>query len=321
MEGEMVQETATAHQYPGKFPARTTLGRNAARDTRENLVRALMFVAAAISVLTTLGIVLSLFVDAFGFFQKVSLAEFFGSTQWTPLFENQQFGIWALVSATITTSLIAIFIAVPLGLLAAVYLSEFASQRAREILKPLLEILAGVPTVVYGFFALLFVTPLLKNFIPGLGTYNALSAGLVMGIMILPMVASLSEDAMSAVPMALREGAYGLGATRFEVAAKVVFPAALSGIVASIILALSRAVGETMIVSVAAGQNPLFSFNPLDGMATMTAYIVQVSLGDTPAGSLGYQTIFAVGATLFVMTFLMNAFSHWFVRRFREVYD
>jgi phosphate transport system permease protein len=280
-----------------------------------------MFLAALISIVTTLGIVVSLFVDALGFFQKVPIWEFLGSTQWTPLFENQQFGIWALVSATLTTSFIAISIAVPLGLMAATYLSEFASQRAREILKPMLEILAGIPTVVYGFFALLLVTPLLKNFIPDLGTYNALSAGLVMGIMIMPMVASLSEDAMSAVPMALREGAFGLGATRFEVAAKVVFPAALSGIVASVILAMSRAVGETMIVSIAAGQNPLFSFNPLDGMATMTAYIVQVSLGDTPAGSLAYQTIFAVGATLFVLTFLMNAFSHWFVRRFREVYD
>ena len=317
----MAQETISMKGYPGKFPARTTLSKNGARDVRERLVRLLMFSAALISIVTTLGIVVSLFADALGFFQHVSLGEFLGSTVWKPLFENPQYGIWALVSATITTSFVAIMIAVPLGLMAAVYLSEFASQRAREILKPMLEILAGIPTVVYGFFALLFVTPLLKNFIPELGTYNALSAGLVMGIMIMPMVASLSEDAMSAVPMALREGAFGLGATRFEVAVKVVFPAALSGIVASIILAMSRAVGETMIVSVAAGQNPLFSFNPLDSMATMTAFIVQVSLGDTPAGSLAYQTIFAVGATLFVLTFLMNAFSHWFVRRFREVYD
>jgi phosphate transport system permease protein len=284
-------------------------------------VRALLMVAAAISLLTTIGIILALFTEAFQFFQVVSIFEFLGSTQWTPLFENQQFGIWALVSATVTTSAIAMLIAVPLGLTAAVYLSEFASRRARETLKPLLEILAGVPTVVYGFFALLVVTPFLKNFIPALSTYNALSAGLIMGIMILPLVASLSEDAMSSVPMSLREGAYGLGSTRFEVAVKVVLPAALSGIVASVILGLSRAVGETMIVAVAAGQNPNFSFNPTESMATMTSYIVQVSLGDTPAGSLAYRTIFAVGATLFVMTFIMNAVSQWFVRKFREVYD
>jgi phosphate transport system permease protein len=307
--------------FPGGYPGRNSLARNATRDAREAIVRGLLFGAAAISLLTTAGIVVTLFAEAIQFFQRVSIFEFLGSTEWTPLFENQKFGIWALISATVTTSVIAMLIAVPLGLLAAIYLSEFASRRAREILKPLLEILAGVPTVVYGFFALLFVTPLLKNVIPALSTYNALSAGLVMGIMILPLVASLSEDAMSAVPVALREGAYALGATRFEVAVKVIFPAALSGVVASLILGLSRAVGETMIVAVAAGQNPNFSFNPTESMATMTSYIVQVSLGDTPAGSLAYQTIFAVGATLFVITFTMNAFSQWFVRKFREVYD
>jgi phosphate transport system permease protein len=307
--------------FPGDYPGRQTLGRNSTREAREAIVRALLFGAAAISLLTTAGIVIALFAEALQFFQHVPIFEFLGSTEWTPLFENQKFGIWALVSATLTTSLIAMIIAVPLGLLAAIYLSEFASRRAREVLKPMLEILAGVPTVVYGFFALLFVTPLLKNIIPALSTYNALSAGLVMGIMILPLVASLSEDAMSAVPMSLREGAYGLGSTRFEVAVKVVFPAALSGVVASVILGLSRAVGETMIVAIAAGQNPNFSFNPTESMATMTSYIVQVSLGDTPAGSLAYQTIFAVGATLFVMTFVMNGFSQWFVRKFREVYD
>jgi phosphate transport system permease protein len=240
---------------------------------------------------------------------------------WTPLFADQHFGIWALVSATLLTSLIALLIAVPLGLVAAIYLSEFASKRAREILKPMLEVLAGVPTVVYGFFALTVVTPALKGVIPELGTFNSLSAGMVMGIMILPLVASLSEDAMAAVPQALREGAYGLGGTRFEVATRVVFPAALSGIVAACILALSRAVGETMIVAIAAGQMPIFGFNPFVAVETMTTYIVQVSLGDTPAGSLAYKTIFAVGTTLFVMTFIMNMFSQWFVRRFREVYD
>jgi phosphate transport system permease protein len=317
----MAQQAKGQKLFPGRFPTRDGLGRNRVRDARESVVRALLLTAAAISLLTTVGIILALFTEAFQFFQEVSIFEFLGSTQWTPLFENQQFGIWALISATVTTSTIAMLIAVPLGLTAAVYLSEFASRRAREILKPLLEILAGVPTVVYGFFALLVVTPFLKNFIPALSTYNALSAGLIMGIMILPLVASLSEDAMSSVPMALREGAYGLGSTRFEVAVKVVFPAALSGIVASVILGLSRAVGETMIVAIAAGQNPNFSFNPTESMATMTSYIVQVSLGDTPAGSLAYQTIFAVGATLFVMTFIMNAISQWFVRKFREVYD
>lgn len=317
----MAQEAISRDAFPGQFPNRSTLGRKSARDIRESIARALLFGAAAISLLTTFGIAIALFSEALQFFQRVPLADFLGGTQWTPLFENQKFGIWALVSATVTTSVIAMLIAVPLGLLAAVYLSEFASRRAREMLKPALEVLAGVPTVVYGFFALLVVTPFLKNFIPALSTYNALSAGLIMGIMILPLVASLSEDAMSAVPMSLREGAYGLGSTRFEVAWKVVFPAALSGIVAAVILGLSRAVGETMIVAIAAGQNPNFSFNPTESMATMTSYIVQVSLGDTPAGSLAYQTIFAVGATLFALTFTMNAFSQWFVRKFREVYD
>jgi phosphate transport system permease protein len=280
-----------------------------------------MFAAALVSILTTLGIIASLLFETLDFFQGVTLDRFFLDTVWTPLFADQHFGIWALVSATLLTSLIALLIAVPLGLVAAIYLSEFASKRAREILKPMLEVLAGVPTVVYGFFALTVVTPALKGVVPELGTFNSLSAGMVMGIMILPLVASLSEDAMAAVPQALREGAYGLGGTRFEVATRVVFPAALSGIVAACILALSRAVGETMIVAIAAGQMPIFGFNPFVAVETMTTYIVQVSLGDTPAGSLAYKTIFAVGTTLFVMTFIMNMFSQWFVRRFREVYD
>ena len=305
----------------GSYPKRLTLGRNGARDLREKIIHSILLLAATISILTTLGIVASLATETWDFFQDVSLFDFLGSTEWTPLFSNQQFGIWALVSATALTSLIALLIAVPLGLLAATYLSEFASSRVRDIVKPMLEVLAGIPTVVYGFFALLVVTPFLKTFIPELSGFNSLSAGLVMGIMIMPMVASLSEDAMSAVPMALREGAYGLGATRLEVASRVVFPAALSGIVASVILALSRAVGETMIVAIAAGQNPTFTFNPFVAVETMTAYIVQVSLGDTPAGSLAYKTIFAVGATLFLLTFVMNLISYWFVRRFREVYE
>lgn len=318
----MAQDTLQANQFSGGYPKRDRgLRGSRARDLWEKVIQVMLFLAASVSVLTTAGIIVALFSEAWDFFQIVSLWEYFGSTEWTPLFANQKFGIWALISATLTTSFVALFIAVPLGLMAAVYLSEFAAPRTRDILKPILEVLAGVPTVVYGFFALLVVTPMLKNFIPELSTYNGLSAGLVMGIMILPLIASLSEDAMTAVPVALREGAYGLGATKFEVAWKVVFPAALSGIIASVILALSRAVGETMIVAVAAGQSPNFTFNPTETMETMTAYIVQVSLGDTPAGSLAYRTIFAVGATLFVMTFLMNLVSQWVVRRFREVYD
>jgi phosphate transport system permease protein len=302
------------------YPKRGTLGRNRRRDIQEGAIKGVLLLAAAIGVLTTFGIILALAADTVRFFGRVSIVDFLTDTQWTPLFSDQHFGIWPLVTATALTSFIALAIAVPLGLLAAVYLSEFASARVRDILKPALEILAGIPTVVYGFFALTFVTPILQGIGP-FSTFNSMSAGLVMGIMILPMVASLSEDAMSSVPNSLREGAYGLGATRYEVATKVVFPAALSGIVAAVILALSRAVGETMIVAIAAGQNPTLTLDPRVPVQTMTSYIVQVSLGDTPYGSLSYLTIFAVGATLFVLTFLMNILSFWFVRRFREVYD
>ena len=290
-------------------------------DISERVILGLLFLAAAIGVLTTAGILVSLATETVAFFRQVSFSEYFLSTNWTPLFSSQQFGIWALISATALTSLIALTIAVPLGLCSAIYLSEFASPRARDTIKPALEVLAGVPTVVYGFFALLFVTPLLQRFIPGMQTFNALSAGVVMGVMIVPLISSLSEDALNAVPRSLREAAYALGATKYEVAIQVVVPAALSGIVASIILALSRAVGETMIVAIAGGQSPNFTFDPRETSETMTAFIVQVSLGDTPTGSLAYQTIFAVGTTLFVMTFALNVLSHWFVRRYREVYD
>ena len=312
----MMNDHLTEH-----YPARGTLARDRARDLREGVVHGLLLAAAALGGLVTAGIILTLAADTIRFFGQVSIVEFFTETQWTPLFSVQKFGIWPLVTATALTSFIALALAVPLGLMAAIYLSEFAAPRARDVLKPALEILAGVPTVVYGFFALTFVTPLLRDVIPGLSTFNSLSAGLVMGIMIIPLVASLSEDAMTAVPRTLREGAYALGATRYEVAVKVIFPAALSGIVAAVILALSRAVGETMIVAIAAGQNPTLTLDPRVPVETMTAYIVQVSLGDTPYGSLGYLTIFAVGTTLFVLTFLMNLVSQWFVRRFREVYD
>jgi phosphate transport system permease protein len=295
--------------------------RNRGRDLRERAIAGALLTAAVIGILTTVGIIASLAGETIRFFRQVSLFDFLTDTQWTPLFSDQHFGIGPLVTATLLTSAIALLIAVPFGLVAAVYLSEFAPPRARAVLKPALEVLAGVPTVVYGFFALIVVTPFLQDLIPGLSTFNALSAGIVMGVMIIPLVSSLSEDAMSAVPSTLREGAYGLGATRFEVATRVVFPAALSGIIASVILALSRAVGETMIVAIAAGQRPVLTLDPTVPVETMTAYIVQVSLGDTPYGSLSYLTIFAVGTSLFMMTLVMNAVSHWVVRRFREQYD
>lgn len=276
---------------------------------------------ALISVLTTFGIVITLLVDAIPFFEEVPFADFLTDTQWTPLFTRKEYGIFVLISATFLTSVIAIAVALPLGLLSAVCLSEYAPRSLRRWLKPALEILAGVPTVVYGYFALLFVTPILRSFIPGMQPFNSLSAGIVMGIAILPMVASLSEDAIYAVPSSLRQGAYALGSTKREVILGVVIPSALSGIVASFILAVSRAVGETMIVTVAAGQSPNLTLNPLVPVATMTAYIVQVSLGDAPAGSLAFKTIYAVGLTLFLITLVLNVFSFWFVRRFQQKYE
>ncbi len=291
------------------------------RQVRESIILALLFLAALVSIATTIGIIYTLAIETFHFFQRVSLIEFLTDTQWTPLFTDKHFGIWPLLTATFVVSAIAMLVALPLGLLAAIGLSEYASPRLAAVVKPILEILAGVPTVVYGYFALLFVTPLLQRFVPQLEVFNALSAGLVMGIMILPLVASLSEDAMRAVPQSLREGAYALGATKLEVVWRVVVPSSLSGIVAAFILAVSRAIGETMIVAIAAGQVPRFTLNPLVAMETMTAYIVQVSLGDTPHGTLEYQTIFAVGTTLFVITMALNLLSYRFLQRFREVYE
>ncbi len=284
-------------------------------------VKAIFATFAFISVATTIGIVLTLIFETVSFFEKVPIGRFLTETQWTPLFANQQFGIMVLLSATLLTSAIAIAVALPVGLLIAVCLSEYAPAGLRKWLKPALEILAGVPTVVFGYFALLTVTPFLQTFIPGLQGFNALSAGIVLGISIIPLVASLSEDAIYAVPQSLRNGSYALGATKRETIVSVVLPAALSGIVASFILSISRAIGETMIVTIAAGQNPRLGFNPLVPVQTMTAYIVQVSQGDTPAGSLAYNTIFAVGMTLFLMTLALNIFSYWFVRRFREKYE
>jgi len=287
----------------------------------EELIRLLLFACAGVSILTTFGIISVLIQETILFFQEVSFAAFFLDTRWTPLFASKRFGVWPLVAGTFLTSIGAMLIALPLGLLAAVYLSEYASRKARSILKPILEILAGVPTVVYGYFALTFVTPILKSFFPETQGFNAASASIVMGFMILPMVASISEDALTAVPRALREAAFALGATTREVAAQIVVPAALSGISAAFILAISRAVGETMIVAIAAGQQPKLTLNPLQSIETMTAYIVQVSLGDTPHQSIAYKTIFAVGMLLFVITLVMNLLSHWITRRYREIYE
>ena len=290
----------------------------------ERVIKGLLFAATTISVLTTIGIVVALAIPTVEFFREVGVGEFLLGTVWTPLFADAEFGVLPLVCATLVITVIALAVAVPLGLGAAAYLSEFASRRARGVLKPVLELLAGVPTVVYGFFALTFVTPLLQRLWPTddpPSTYNALSAGLVMGVMILPTVASLAEDAMTAVPRALRDGAYALGSTPATVTRKVVFPAALSGIVASIILGISRALGETMIVVVAAGSTARLTANPTEGMQTLTSFIAQAASGDNQVGTTGYNTIFAVGTLLFVSTLLMNVVSIRLVRRFREVYE
>jgi len=288
---------------------------------KEQIVKSVFFIFSLVSIFTTLGIVFVLIFEAAGFFQEVSILEFLTDTLWTPLFYDKHFGILPLLCGTLLTSLIAMLVAGPLGLLTAIFLSEYASPRVRRICKPILEILAGVPTVVYGYFALLFVTPLLQKIIPSLSGFNALSPGIVMGIMILPLVSSLSEDAMYVVPQGLREAAYALGSTKMEVSLKVVVPAAFSGITTSFILAISRAIGETMLVTIAAGQMAQLTFNPLVPIQTMTAYIVQVSLGDTPAGSLEYKTIFAVGMVLFLLTLILNLVAQWLRKRFREAYE
>lgn len=291
------------------------------RKTEEYAVRGVLFLFALVSVVTTLGIIYILLQETILFFRQVTFAQFFLDTRWTPLFASQRFGIWPLVNGTVLVAAGAMLVALPLGLLAAIYMSEYASERVRRILKPFLEILAGIPTVVYGYFALTFITPILRAIFPETQVFNAASAAIAMGFMILPMVASLSEDALYAVPNSLREAAYALGATRWEVAMQVVLPAAFSGIAAAFILAVSRAIGETMIVAISAGQQPKLTLNPLESIETMTAYIIQVSLGDTPHGTLAYKTIFAVGMMLFLMTLGMNVASYHLTRRFREVYE
>jgi phosphate transport system permease protein len=290
------------------------------RRLADRLVRLLLLAAASLSVFVTASIVYILISESLVFFSHVSIVDFLTDTQWTPLFANPRYGILPLLSGTLVVAGIALLVAIPAGTTLAIYLSEYAPPKMREMIKPLLELLAGVPTVVYGYFALLFVTPLLRNFIPWLPGFNMLAPGLVMGIMILPYVTSVSEDAMRAVPSDLREGAFALGFTRFQTALTVVVPAAFSGITAAYILGMSRAVGETMVVAIAAGQMPNLTLDPTQPAATITAYIVQVSLGDLPHGSIGYQTIFAAGLTLFVITLAFNMIGFYLRRRFREVY-
>lgn len=287
---------------------------------KEKVIESLLFLAALFSITITLGIFGILVYESLAFFSHVSLIEFLTDTLWTPLFSPPRFGILPLVTGTLVTTAVALIVALPIGSVVAIYLSEFSPRVVREVLKPVLELLSAVPTVVYGYFALLFVSPLLQKIVPDLPTFNMLSAGIVMGIMIIPYVSSLSEDAMRAVPMSLRESSYALGANRIITALKVVYPAAFSGIVASYILAISRALGETMIVAIAAGMQPNLTLDPREPAATITAFIVQVSLGDLPHGSIGYQSIFAAGLTLFLMTLVFNVIGFYLKRKYREAY-
>lgn len=296
------------------------LQKRASRHVKEKIIEGILLLAALFSVFVTVGIVYVLISESFHFFQHVSLWDFLTDTQWTPLFDDAHYGIMVLLSGTLVSSLVALMVAIPLGTIIAIYLSEFAPFWLREVAKPFLELLGGVPTVVYGYFALLYVTPALQYFFPDLPGFNLLSAGLVMGVMIIPYVSSVSEDAMRSVPMSMREGSYAMGATRFQTAVRVVTPAALSGIAAAYILGISRAVGETMILAVAAGMQPNLTWNPMEPAATITAFIVQVALGDLPHGSIGYQTIFAAGLTLMLLTLLFNILGHLLRRRFHQAY-
>ena len=296
------------------------LKKKAFRHINELVIEFIMFCAAAFSVFITAAIVFILLKESWVFFQTVSIWDFLTDHQWTPLFDDAHYGIMVLLSGTITSSAVALLIAIPLGTIIAIYLSEFAPFTVREIAKPFLELLGGVPTIVYGYFALVVLTPLIQMLWPGLPGFSLLSAGIVMGVMIIPYVSSLSEDAMRAVPMALREGSYAMGATRLQTAIKVVMPAATSGIASAYILGISRAVGETMILAVAAGMQPNLTFNPTEPGATITSYIVQVALGDLPHGSIGYQTIFAAGLTLMLITLSFNLLGYWLRNKYREVY-
>ena len=314
-----VMDAGPGSPGPARLPPR--LGHDRTRDLKETAIGWLLFACAALSTLVTAGIVLVLARETLTFFTQVSPIDYLTGTEWTPQFNDKNFGVLPLMTGSILIAAGAAIVAVPIGLLTAIYLSEYARERTRAVLKPTLEILAGIPTVVYGYFALTFITPLMRQFFPGTDIFNAGSAAIVVGIMIIPTIASLSEDALRAVPLALREGAFGLGATKLEVSLKVVVPAALSGIIASFILGISRAIGETMAVAIAAGNLAQLTLSPFESVQTMTAYIVQVSLGDTPQGTIVYQTLFAVAFTLFLITLLMNVLSQWVMRRFREVYQ
>ena len=307
-------------QFFSKTGQSGKLGYSHRRHIRERFIETILFLMAFTSVAITFSIVVMLVKESLVFFEQVSLWDFLTDTQWTPLFDDPHYGILPLIAGTVVSSAVALAVAIPLGTIIAIYLSEFAPFAVREVAKPFLELLGGVPTVVYGYFALLFVTPLLQKIFPELPGFSLLSAGLVMGIMIIPYISSLAEDAMRAVPMHLREGSYAMGATRFQSATKVVIPAAFSGIAASYILGISRAVGETMVVAIAAGMQPNFTWDPMEPAATITAYIVQVSLGDLPHGSIGYQTIFAAGLTLLLLTLTFNVLGHILRKRYREVY-
>lgn len=291
------------------------------RKLKESIIEKVLGLCALITILTTIGIVLILLVETVGFFREVSIVDFLTQTQWTPLFTQKSYGILPLLAGTFLTTFIAIAVALPVGLTIAIYLNEYASKRFRKVVKPLLEVLAVVPTVVYGFFALLIVTPFLKSFIPELSGFNALSPGIVMGIMIIPFVSSLSEDALSSVPDSLRQASFGMGSTKFQTAFRVMVPAASSGIIVSAILAVSRAIGETMIVAIAAGMRPQFTVDPTVPIQTITSYIVQISMGDVPYGTLAYKTIFAAGITLFIFTFILNNISYWIKTRYQEKYE
>ncbi len=296
------------------------LAYNAMRNWKERLIEAILLAAAAVSVLTTVGIVYVLVSESIQFFSHVSIVDFLTDTQWTPLFDDAHFGIMVLISGTLVSSFVALAVAIPMGTIIAIYLSEFSNAKVREIAKPILELLGGIPTIIFGYFALLVVTPILQVLLPGLPGFSLLSAGLVMGIMIVPYIASLSEDAMRAVPMSMREGAYAMGSTRLYTALHVVIPAAISGLAASYILGISRAVGETMILAVAAGMQPNLTWNPMEPAATITSFIVQVALGDLPHGSIGYQTIFAAGLTLLLITLVFNILGMWLRAKYRENY-
>lgn len=314
------ERLVSSERLTGQARLAQLAGIKAARKRKDKAVEMVLLLAASVSVFTTLAIVYILLRESLLFFSNVPLFDFLTDRQWTPLFDDAHFGIMVLLSGTLSSSLVALSIAIPLGTIIAIYLSEFAEHRVREVLKPVLELLSGVPTIIYGFFALLVITPLIQKIYPGLPAFNVLSAGIVMGIMIIPYVSSLSEDAMRAVPMSLREGAYAMGSTRFQTATRVVVPAALSGIASAYILGISRAVGETMILAVAAGMQPNLTLNPLEPAATITSFIVQVALGDLPHGSVGYQTIFAAGLTLLLLTLTFNLLGYWLRRRFREAY-